>query len=214
VALAGADRIAFCDADDVVGAGWVRAMTDALGEHAHVGGPLEYHRLNPRWAVAGRRFLPQEDGLRSIPGGPPWPYALSANLGVRRDVHDRIGGFDETLRVAGEDTDYGWRLARAGVPAQWVPDAVVHYRLRTRLRDLYRQGWSHNFPAVALYERYRDVWPQQPRVLGPGGRAARALVRATRVRSRADLAWYAFELGGEEGIATAARQARRAGASA
>jgi GT2 family glycosyltransferase len=42
-----------------------------------------------------------------------WPHSIGAFLFVRRSLHEKIGGFDQTVRVA-EDQDYVRRLARAG----------------------------------------------------------------------------------------------------
>lgn len=42
-----------------------------------------------------------------------WPHSIGGFLFVRRSLHDEIGGFDDTVRVA-EDQDYVLRLARAG----------------------------------------------------------------------------------------------------
>ena len=46
VAAARGSVIAFCDADDVVGAGWVAAMGSALKRTPFVTGPQEYKTLN------------------------------------------------------------------------------------------------------------------------------------------------------------------------
>jgi hypothetical protein len=47
---------------------------------------------------------------------------------VRKELHDRIDGFDPTVRVA-EDQDYALRLARAGRYA-FTPRPVVEISVR------------------------------------------------------------------------------------
>jgi glycosyltransferase involved in cell wall biosynthesis len=42
-----------------------------------------------------------------------WSHSIGGFLFVRRSLHERIGGFDEGVRVA-EDQDYALRLGRAG----------------------------------------------------------------------------------------------------
>jgi hypothetical protein len=42
-----------------------------------------------------------------------WPHSIGAFLLLPRSTHEKIGGFDATIRVA-EDQDYARRLARAG----------------------------------------------------------------------------------------------------
>lgn len=202
VAEAASDRIAMCDADDVVGERWVAAMARALREHDYVGGPLEFDRLNPRWAADVRRGS-QETGPIVIRGGPPWPYFIGANMGVRREAHERIGGFDESLTGAGEDNDYGWRLAKVGITPHWEPDAVVHYRVRSTLRGIYRQAYGYCLASVPLLERYGDVWEAPTPVYGTFGRLLRAAWRARGIRSRGDLGTWAFKLGADRGNADA-----------
>ena len=52
----------------------------------------------------------------------------SAGMLVRRDVWDRLGGFDPALPLYRDDLDLCWRAWRAGHEVQVVPDAVVHHR--------------------------------------------------------------------------------------
>jgi len=46
VRAARGELLAFCDADDVVGEGWITAMQSALAVHKFVSGPHEVARLN------------------------------------------------------------------------------------------------------------------------------------------------------------------------
>jgi GT2 family glycosyltransferase len=46
------------------------------------------------------------------------------NMAFRRDVFDRVDGFDESFDY-GSDIDFSWRLSGAGVAIRYVPDAVV-----------------------------------------------------------------------------------------
>ncbi len=58
---------------------------------------------------AAKSFLNQDVHLEH----PFMPRAVAANLLVRRAAFDEIGGFFEGVRAA-EDTDFSWRLQRAG----------------------------------------------------------------------------------------------------
>lgn len=149
-----APAIAMCDADDVVGPRWVAAMGEALQSHDLVTGPLEVERLNPDWVVASRG-----GALTSGPGDfGGVAFAHSCNLGFRRALADRCGGFDETLR-AGEDIEWSFRATRAGATLTFVEDALVHYRYRTTLRTLFRQARSYGRvnPIVAARLRAAGV---------------------------------------------------------
>ena len=51
----------------------------------------------------------------------------SAGMLVRRDVWDRLKGFDRRLPLFRDDADFGWRVARAGHRVVVAPDAVLHH---------------------------------------------------------------------------------------
>ncbi|MGH7388521.1 MAG: glycosyltransferase [Candidatus Rokuibacteriota bacterium] len=145
--------LAFCDADDEVAPGWVRAMSAALDTHPFVAGRLDIEKLNEPWARA--RPWPQQHGLQRLPYPPRLPHAAGCNLGVRRELHDAVGGFDESLARL-QDTDYCFRLQLAGVGLHYAPEAVVHYRLRHTLRGLFEQSRAWGRYNVVLYVKYRQ----------------------------------------------------------
>jgi glycosyltransferase involved in cell wall biosynthesis len=144
-----ADAIAMCDADDIVAPGWVRAMGEGLRIHELVTGPLDVTTLNPEWVVETRG--------RAIESGPGrffdvFEFAHSCNLGFRREVVERLGGFDEELR-AGEDVELSGRLWRAGVKLAYLDGAVVRYRYRTSMRGLWRQARAYGQVRPELFRR-------------------------------------------------------------
>ena len=47
---------------------------------------------------------------------------------VRRDVWDRLGGFDTGLKLFRDDVDFCWRVQAAGYRVQVVTDAVLYHR--------------------------------------------------------------------------------------
>jgi Predicted glycosyltransferases len=84
------------------------------------------------------------------------PHAGAGNLGIHRSVFLAVGGFDPAVRYL-QDTDLCWRIQLAGHELVFVPDLVVHVRLRSTIRGMYRQG--HNFGAwqADLERRYADA---------------------------------------------------------
>lgn len=62
----------------------------------------------------------------------------SAGMLVRRDLWERLGGFDQAIRALREDIDFGWRANRAGSVVLCVPAARLrHIRaVTTELRGL------------------------------------------------------------------------------
>ncbi|MGH3300985.1 MAG: glycosyltransferase family 2 protein, partial [Streptosporangiaceae bacterium] len=71
----------------------------------------------------------QHDGDRDVLA------VCSAGLLVRRDVWDRLGGFDPGMALFGEDIDFCWRVHEAGFRVRVITDAIVyHARAATRGR--------------------------------------------------------------------------------
>lgn len=153
-AAARGEALLFCDADDQVAPGWLAAMGRALTEHDFVASRYEIARLNPPW-VAQSRSHAQEEGLNPYTYPDFLPHAGGGGLGVKRRLHQQIGGFDESLPAL-EDTDYCWRLQLAGTPLVFAGDAVVHIRYRHHLGGLFRQLVQYGVYNVLLYKRYRS----------------------------------------------------------
>lgn len=171
VGAADGDRILFVNDDDEAGEGWIDAMSRALEQSELAAGRLEYRKLNEPWLVAVRGEA-QSEGLPRWSLGTHLAFGFGCALGVRREVHDAIGGFDEQMVPAAEDADYCWRAQYAGAEIRFVPDAVMHYRLRSDFAGIYRQGRNYGIGDVLLYKKHRRHG--LPAVDGRLGGAARA----------------------------------------
>ena len=55
-------------------------------------------------------------------------YPRSFNMGIRRDVYERLGGFSK-MRF-GEDIDFSIRIVKAGYTTRLFPDAWVYHKRR------------------------------------------------------------------------------------
>ncbi len=152
------EAFAFCDADDELAPGWVAAMGKALAKYDFIACQREYKKLNEPWTLKYRRRaqLAQLTGLQEYSYPPYLPYASSSTLGVRRSVHEAIGGFDETMLKL-QDTDYCWKIQLAGTELHFVPEAVVHYRFRHTIKGLYQQMRLWGEYNVLLYKKYRSL---------------------------------------------------------
>ena len=108
--------------------------------------------------------------VANAPGGPTHvllsdrnaEHLPGCNLAVRREVLQRIGGFDPRFRVAGDDVDLCWRLLADGHRLAFSPGAVVWHHRRSSVRAYLRQQRGYG-RAEALLER---KWPER---YGVGG---------------------------------------------
>jgi glycosyltransferase involved in cell wall biosynthesis len=145
--------IAFADADDQAAPGWLSAMGRALENHELVACRWDIKSLNNP-LTQKYRGNNQLHGLQQINYPPYLPHAGGGSLGINRDLHFKIGGFDETLPHL-EDTDYVWRAQLAGAKLTFVPDAVMRVRFREDLPGIYRQFRNYAEYNVFLSRKYR-----------------------------------------------------------
>jgi GT2 family glycosyltransferase len=201
-AAARGEALLFVDADDEVAPGYLAAMGAALQRHDFVACRYDSETLNPPW-VRGTHSNPQRDGISRYDYPDYLPHAGGGGLGVRRAVHAAVGGFDESMPAL-EDTDYCWRVQRAGHPLAFVPEAVVRIRHRHDLAGMFRQGWRTGRYNVLIYKRYRPLGMPRlgalPGVLRWGklllATPARLVTRAGRARWVWQLGWRLGRLQG------------------
>ena len=84
------------------------------------------------------------------------PFATGCSMGIRRAVFEQLGGFEESSSPA-EDQDLSMRAQLAGFRLDFVPDAVVHYRLRSGLRAVARQHYHYGLADARLFARFPDL---------------------------------------------------------
>jgi len=156
---AATDRILICDADDRVSEGWVVAMANALEEAPLVSGPVDTTLLSGRsagWVPIDQRTTGLFDTWQGR------TYGIGSNLGLHRDVWAAVGGFDESYPAGAEEIDFAWRAWDLGYRFTYVPEALLHYRIRTDLRGVLRQQYNSGRGTATLYARFRpaDVVPR------------------------------------------------------
>ncbi len=201
VEAARGESLAFCDADDVVGDGWLPAIGQALSKYDFVACRFDTERLNPPWLQKSRSNY-QKEGLPKYRYPPYLSHSGGGGMGVKRDLHQAIGGFDESLPIL-HDTDYCWRLQLAGVELHFVPDAVIHVRYRKTFRGIYKQARGYAEYNVLLYKRYRPLG--MPALSWKRGarrwvrRWIRLLKRLPCLRSKGDLANWVWQIGWQVG---------------
>ena len=182
-----------CDADDVVAPGWLAAMARALAEHEFVACRYDNEKLNPP-EVQRTHLNPQRDGLTTYSYPPFLPHAGGGGLGVRKSVHQEVGGFDESLPAL-EDTDYCWRIQLAGHGFAFVPDAAVYIRHRHDLGGVFRQGMSYGKHNVMIYAKYRPLGMPRLGILPGVLRWGKLLATSPRLLTRAGRAPWLWQLG-------------------
>lgn len=219
VAHATGEILAFTDDDAVVHPDWTARLAVAFSEDAvmAVTGlvlPAElssdaqvlFERVLGGFGRGFRRLTYDAAAFGALVGRgfPAWRIGAGANMALRRDALERVGGFDPRLGAGAagcsEDSELWYRLLAEGFTCRYEPAAVVYHRHRDDLPGLRRQSRAYLQGHVAAlfvqYARYRH-W-------GNLHRAVLALPRYLLRRAPAGLApgagvrrgLYVSEVGG------------------
>jgi glycosyltransferase involved in cell wall biosynthesis len=198
--VASGEALAFCDADDQVAPGWLAAIGAALKRGDLAASRFDVTKLNPVWLQSVHRN-PQETGLQRMRFFPYLFHAGGSGLGVKREWHERLGGFNEALPVL-EDAEYCFRAQILGARICYAESAVVHVRYRAGWLTLFNQARLWAVYNVLIYKRYG---------LCNGHRVPRAwrnylddwrrfLWRLRRARDRASFAECVWRAGWQVGL--------------
>ena len=79
-------------------------------------------------------------------------YPRSFNMGIRRDVYLKLGGFSK-MRF-GEDIDFSYRIVEAGYKPRLFPEAWVWHKRRTDFRKFFRQVYNSGIARINLTKRH------------------------------------------------------------
>lgn len=150
------DILAFVDDDVTVEPKWLDELTSVLS--------------NQQWAGVGGRILPAHTFTAPRWLSLANPYALAplamfdlgrdarelmeppfgTNMAFRKEMFSRYGDFRLDLgpqpgsEIRSEDTEFGWRLLRAGERLYYEPAAVVYHSIPSgRVTQSYFLNWWH-----------------------------------------------------------------------
>jgi glycosyltransferase involved in cell wall biosynthesis len=149
--------LAFCDADCRPEPGWLEAGTRALGQAEIVAGVVRLVVAPTPTAWTLLDLDMSKDQARSVRNG----KAETANLFVRRELFDRVGGFDDSL-PSGGDRDFVQRCAAAGGRLILARDAIVWHPTRDRAKSFLAHIWrihrARGARSAASGRRRRRFW--------------------------------------------------------
>lgn len=132
----------FIDSDCILPPQWLREIEKGIIENKFeaFGGPDTFHPSFSPLLKAINYSMTSFIGTGGIRGNKKSVekfYPRSFNMGISREVFEKIGGM--RLRYYGEDTDFSARIIEAGFKTGLISDAFVYHKRRTSLRKFFRQ---------------------------------------------------------------------------
>ena len=156
IAAAGGEVIAMIDSDAAAQPGWLAALTApfARPDMLAVGGRVEAMSVERGVELFAERsaVLNQRKFFAGVLGFPP--FFATCNVAYRRSALERVGGFDETLRV-GEDSDLAWRVLDLGGCIGYAPGAFVRHAHRSTFVGLFTQALDYGAGAAQIFAKHR-----------------------------------------------------------
>jgi succinoglycan biosynthesis protein ExoA len=156
------------DAHSMLPEGYLRTAVRTLMETgaADVGGWMAAEGVTPfQSAVAWAMTSPFGVGAAANHTGGDAGPADTVYLGVyRREVIEKVGGYDETMLIA-EDWELNYRIRAAGGLIWFTPDLKVTYRPRATLSALAKQQFRYGRWRRVVARRYPET--VNPRYLAP-----------------------------------------------
>jgi len=131
--------LAFCDADCRPEPDWLERGVAALESTDIVGGRFRF--TLPERVTAWT--LIDMDGSKDHEHSVRIGLVETANMFIRRDLFDRLGGLDGTIKEYG-DYEFSERAVAAGARLTYAADAVVWHPTRDEGRPLLRALWKYN----------------------------------------------------------------------
>ncbi len=160
---ASGDILAFVDADTRPPAGWIEQVAEHFAAQpglACLSGPYSFYDLSGLRNAVSTIWFRVARPLTRLTGY----LMVGGNFAIRRDVLDKMGGFDRSIEFYGEDVDIAKRASRHGTML-FSPRFVMP----TSGRRMARQGFARtagiylaNYVSIALrgkpaHQDYQDV---------------------------------------------------------
>ena len=151
------DYVIILDSDVVLPTGYLQAIDDELRQNPSeaFGGPDAAHDsftpVQKAISYSMTSFF-TTGGIRGGKAKLDKFYPRSFNMGIRRDVYLKLGGFSK-MRF-GEDIDFSYRIVEAGYKPKLFPEAWVWHKRRTDFKKFFRQVYNSGIARINLEKRH------------------------------------------------------------
>ncbi len=151
------EYVIILDSDVVLPTGYLKAIDDELRQNPSeaFGGPDAAHEsftpVQKAISYSMTSFF-TTGGIRGGKAKLDKFYPRSFNMGIRRDIYLKLGGFSK-MRF-GEDIDFSYRIVEAGFKPRLLPEAWVWHKRRTDFKKFFRQVYNSGIARINLEKRH------------------------------------------------------------
>ncbi|MFO8050356.1 MAG: glycosyltransferase [Thermoplasmatota archaeon] len=147
IRMAEGSIVAFTDGDCIANPFWAKEIRRSIRDSPIVGGKTLAMGYEP-FRNLGRVEVYYKGYDITFP---------SCNLAYRKEVLDRIGGFDPRF-VTAEDIDLNYRAVDAGFGIVENPHMVVYHRERSTIVTFFKQAFWNGFGRKQLTTKHGSLW--------------------------------------------------------
>lgn len=148
------ELLLFTDADCVPHADWIKEMVAPFAQ-PDIAAVKGAYKTRQKSLVARFAQAEFEARYRRLAAAQYVDVVFSYSAGFRRDVFNKVGGFDTSFPVAdNEDTDLSYRVATEGYRIKFNPAAIVYHRHPATLWQYLRKKHSRAYWRVMVYKRF------------------------------------------------------------
>ncbi|AYG04282.1 glycosyltransferase [Gryllotalpicola protaetiae] len=199
--------LAFLNNDARPDENWIAAAVDRFAADTRVGAVasrvldwegknVDFVEAGLTWYGMGYKPLTGEAVPKCEPGTHDVLFGTGSAMFVRRDVFDRLGGFDERYFMFFEDVDLGWRLNLLGYRFVYEPASLAFHKHHASMESYGRFKEQFLLERNALYTLYKNLDDESlARTLAP---AMALAIRRSTVRAGADSAELELVRGGSD----------------
>ncbi len=148
VKMAKGEAVAFIDGDDIPNPFWLKEMRKSLKEGADV--------VAGKSIPIGYRAFEELERVELYYRGYDVTYP-SCNLLYRKQLFERIGGFDPWF-VTAEDIDLNIRAVRAGAKMVYNEKAIVYHKTRDTFLGFFKQAFWNGYGRKQLTMKHGNLW--------------------------------------------------------
>jgi len=143
--------VCFTDDDCVADKYWVEGLVEGFDDEkiGGVGGQV-LDLSSGNTVEENQRTINAENYIDN------WSFIVGANMAYRKDILERIGGFDPFFKYGGDDNDIGLRVRLSGYELKFVPKAVIYFRKRSSIRELIIQHFNYGKGISRIYKKFPE----------------------------------------------------------